>query len=439
LARAVDNNSQMIKTLLQLSSVAADVGEPARATDYARQAVELAQKNGMENLSARGLTDLGNSFLIRGELVEAEKYLSQAIDSAQRARARSNEARARVSMASLRYQQNNPHEVVLFLEPALAFYQQGGYRSETFSCLVLMARANRQKGDCGAALRANEQLLQVAQQSGDQSQLALAQTEMGSALARQGKYSEALDQFSQAFVIYKSSGVQRSICSNLLNRGSVLWQLGQYQEAQSLLAEAAAIADKPEGGYGRLSAEIKLVEAKISSSEARFPEAKARAEKLLALTGTQFPSITIGAKSVLGLAQAYGGAAASGKQTVADAVEVASRLNDPGELAEAQFALAEALLLGRDPQTALTNALEAQKTFTLCDQQESEWRAWLIAALASRSAGDSGKAREYALLASQSLSKLEQRLGPTNFNTYLSRPDVQRLRKQLIDVAGSAK
>ena len=439
LARAADNQSQVIKTLLQLSSVAVDVGETARATEYAREAVELAQKNGMENLSARGLTDLGNAFLIRGELVDAEKYLSQAIESAQRAKARSNEARARVSMASLRYQQNNPHEVVLFLEPALAFYQQGGYRSETFSCLVLMARANRQKGDCEAALRANEQLLLLAQQSNDQSQLALAHTEMGSALAREANYSEALDHFNQAFLIHKASGVQRSICSNLLSRGDVLWQLGQYQEAQSLLADAAAIADKPDGGYGRISAEIKLVEAEISLSEARFSEAKAKAEKVLALTGAQFPAMTIGAKSVLGLAQAYGGAAASGKQTVADAVEVAERLNDPGQLAEAQIALAEALLLARDSQTALTNALEAQKTFTRCGQRGWEWRAWLIAALASRSAGDTGKAREYALQASESVSKLEQRLGTANFNSYLNRPDVQRLRKQLSEVAGSAK
>jgi tetratricopeptide (TPR) repeat protein len=439
LARTADNKSQVIKTLLQLSSVAVDVGETARATEYAREAVELAQRNGMENLSARGLVDLGNAFLIRGELVDAEKYLSQAIESAQRAKARSNEARARVSMASLRYQQNNPHEVILFLEPALAFYQQGGYRSETFSCLALMARANRQKGDCEAAFKANEQLLQLAQQSNDQSQLSLAHTEMGSALAREAKYSEALDHFSQAFLIDKASGVQRSICSNLLSRGNVLWQLGRYQEAQSLLDEAAAIADKPGGGYGRISAEIKLVEAELSLSQSRFPEAKAKAEKLLALIGTQFPSLTIGAKSVLGLAQAYGGAAASGKKTVADAVEMAKPFNDPAQLAAAQFALAETILLTGDSQTALTNALQARESFARCGEQESEWRAWLIAALASRGAGDSGKTREYALQSSESLSKLEQPLGTANFTSYLSRPDVQRLRKQLSDVAGSAK
>ena len=121
------------------------------------------------------------------------------------------------------------------------------------------------------------------------------------------------------------------------------------------------------------------------------------------------------------------------------AVEMARPLNDPGQLAGAQFALAETTLLTGDSQTALTDALQARESFTRCDQQESEWRAWLIAALASRGAGDGGKAREYALQSSESLSKLEQRLGTTNFTSYLSRPDIQRFRKQLSDVAASAK
>ncbi|MGH9932576.1 MAG: protein kinase domain-containing protein, partial [Pyrinomonadaceae bacterium] len=54
LSKANDNKSQTIKTLLQLCSVAFDAGETARSTDYAREAVELAEKSGMENLSTRG-------------------------------------------------------------------------------------------------------------------------------------------------------------------------------------------------------------------------------------------------------------------------------------------------------------------------------------------------------------------------------------------------
>ena len=56
---------------------------------------------------------------------------------------------------------------------------------------------------------------------------------------------------------------------------------------------------------------------------------------------------------------------------------------------------------------------------------------------ASQSLGDKSTARKYAMRARDSLSKLEQRWGSENYNTYLSRPDVQRFRKQLEQLTGA--
>jgi tetratricopeptide (TPR) repeat protein/predicted Ser/Thr protein kinase len=437
LAQASDNTSQKIKTLLQLSNLAVDSGETARATDYAREAVDLAQKNGMENLSAQGLTDLGYSCLVRGEPDEAEKYFLQALGSAQRAKARSNEARARGAMASLRQQQNKPDEVLKYLGPALAFYQQGGYPAATSSCLALLARANLQKGDYAAAQKNQEQLLQLGQQLNDQSMIARAHAERGSALSREEKFTEALDHFTQAYLIYNSQGVQRSIGYNLRDRAYALSSLGRYSEAQPLLDQAAAIADKPGGEMKRLALDVKLAAAEIDLSQERFPEAKDKAEKLLAGAGTQFPEISVNGRRVLGMAQAYGGAAAAGKTKCAEGVELAKQLNDPWQLAKAQLALAETMLLSGDTQGAFSNALQAQEVFARFGQQASEWRALTVAALASGKLGDKNKAQEYALQANNSLSKLEQRWSKDNYNTFLSRPDVQRFRKLLDQFTGS--
>ena len=431
LAKANDNQSQVIKTLLQLSSVSVDAGETVRATEYAREAVELAQKNGMENLSARGLIDLGNTFLIRGEYGDAEKYLMQAIESAQRGKARRNEARARVSLASLRGRQNNPDDALRYLEPALAFYQQGGYRSETFSCLALVARANLQKGDYAAALKGHEQLFQLAQESNDQTMMALAHAEWGSGLASEEKFTEALSHLDQAYAIYSSQGIQRSMGYNLLGRSDALWRLGRYGEAQTFLDQASAIADKPGGEIKPLAVGIKLALAEMALSEGRFADAKNLAEKALEMAGTEFKNTATNAKIVIGLAQSYNGATAAGKQVVAEAVEMARQLNDPAQLATAQLALAEATLLAGDSRAASSNALQAEEVFARLGQGASEWQALLIAAQASENLGDKTKAREYAMRARDSLSKLEQRWGSENYNSYLRRADVQRLRKEL--------
>ena len=437
LSKANDNKSQIIKTLLQLCSVAFDEGETARATEYAQQAVELAQKNGMENLSTRGLIDLGNSFLVRGKQAEAENYLGQALAAAVRAKARRNEARARVAMASLRQQQDRPDEVVQFLEPALAFYQQGGYRSETISCLALLARANLQKGDYAAADKGLEELSRLAKESNDPSLMARAHAERGSALIREEKFTEALDHLNQAYSIYSSQGIPRSMGYNLASRGEVLGRLGRFDEAKALLDQASAIANKPGGELKRLSVETQLALAEIALMQDNFANAKATAEKVVELAGTEFKGPVANAKIVIGLAESYGGAKAVGKQTTSAAVDLARQLNDPAQLASAQSAFAAALLLAGDSRPAATNALQAQEVFARLGQMESEWQALLIAAQASENLGDKNQARDYAMRAKDTFTKLEQRWGSEDYKSYLSRPDIQRFRKRLEQLTSS--
>ena len=89
------------------------------------------------------------------------------------------------------------------------------------------------------------------------------------------------------------------------------------------------------------------------------------------------------------------------------------------------------MLLAGDLQGALSNALQAQGVFNRLGQGASEWRALAIAALARGKLGDKIEAREYALRASDLLSKLEQRWGRENLNSFLGRADIQRLQNQL--------
>ena len=103
------------------------------------------------------------------------------------------------------------------------------------------------------------------------------------------------------------------------------------------------------------------------------------------------------------------------------------------------LALAESSLENNDAQGALTNALQVQQSFNRASQLESEWRAWVIAARASRLKRDERAASEQMAEASNVLSQLRQRWGDEFFNGYLSRPDIQFSRKQLgeaVSVAG---
>ena len=439
LARVASNLSLQIKILLQLSNVAFSEGGTNQAQQYAREALDLAEANGMENLVTRGLVDLGNVFLVRGDYGEAENYYKQALDLARRNKGRRNEARTLLTLGSLREQQGKADEAVSYVEQALPFYQQGGYRKETAQALLLLGRANLLKGDYDAALRAFEQQLQVAQQIGDPSQLSLSHEGIGTTFSLQERFPEALSHYQQKYAISESTNDRKGMAYARMSQGYVLGRLGRYAEARAALEHASALANKPDGGMKSLSAQIYQTEAVILLSERRFPAARAKAEQALALAGTQYPAIAFVARRVIGTVQVSSGAVGEGRKLLEETAEKAMRADDLEPLSALLLALAGAMLEDGDAQSALATALRAQESFARSKQHESEGRAWLVAARASRRTGDQVKAQEYASRAAELFSALQQKWGGDNYTSYLARPDVQYYRNQLSEEFGLNK
>ena len=73
---------------------------------------------------------------------------------------------------------------------------------------------------------------------------------------------------------------------------------------------------------------------------------------------------------------------------------------------------------------------EAVFVITFFGKTDSEWRAWLIAARASKRLGNEAATDEYASYAVNRLSELEQKWGSEAYNSYLTRSDVMYFRKQ---------
>ena len=61
----------------------------------------MARADGLENLTTRGLIDLGNAYFLKGDAGEAQKAFTQSLDYARRYRSDRNEARALFSLGSL--------------------------------------------------------------------------------------------------------------------------------------------------------------------------------------------------------------------------------------------------------------------------------------------------------------------------------------------------
>jgi tetratricopeptide (TPR) repeat protein/tRNA A-37 threonylcarbamoyl transferase component Bud32 len=436
LAQAIRNQPQQIKIMLQLSYALQSVGETAQAQKLASDAVHLAQANNMEDLTARGLIDLGNGFLVPGDYAEAENYYKQALELAQRYKTPRNAARALLSLGSLHIQQGNADEGVRYIEQALPFYQQGGYRKEVSQALLLLGRANQLKGDYDAALRAYKEQLLLSEEVGA-SQKGLANEGIGAVLVQQEMYSQALGYFETKYSISKSLGDQKGVGYGAIERASALWQIGRYDEARALLDEASQLANRPDVGSKPVLVAVYQNDAELALSQRQFAVAKGKSDQALSLAGTQYEEEAIEAKRIRGLALALSGRASEGKQSCEEALQAATNKNNPYLISKAQLALAESLLEDGDAQGALTFALRARESFARAGQQDSEWRAWLMAARASRRANDEVKGREYASKAADLLSGLENKWGAEAYNGYLTRADVQTARKQLNEFSQS--
>ena len=430
IARTTNNKYQEIKTLLQFSNLSNLENYMTQAQQYARQAADLAQASEMETLTARALVDLGATYLASGDYVEAEKHFKHSLELAQRYKVRYNEARALIMLGSLRYQQGDASGATSYAESALGFFQPGGWRKETSQALILLGRARRLKGDYATALEAFQQQLQLSEQVGDLSQAAAAHSSIGTTLAYREQYPEALRHHDESYKINQTLNAKFNIEYDLINRGIVLWQLGEYQAARAALDEALSAAARPDSSYKALLPVIHLSYARMALSERNFREARISGKRALDSAGSQ-QDIAIEAKYIRGLADLLSGAKPEGRRQCEEAMAAAAQASNPHLRSGAQLALAQALLETGDAGRALEMALEAQTSFARTGQQDSEWRALLIAASASRSTGNQAKAKEYATRAAAVLLAIQQGWGDAAYDKYLQRPDIQYLRKQL--------
>ena len=430
---ALENQDQRVKVLLQLSNTAVvAAGDASKAEQYSRQAMELAQANGMENLTTAGLIDLGTAYLTKGNFAEADKYFNQALRLAQLYKGNFNEARAYLSLASLRKQQEDPDAARDFAQRALPFYQQGSYGKQMSIAYTIIGYAYEEVGDYQSAQQTFEQELEAAQQVGDLRSIALSHEGLGIVFMHTQRFPDALSHFNEDHFTATKISAKLIAGYAASYRASVLWQLGRAGEALTAFGEALQVAQPPgHDPYKELLAEATIGEAGMALSERKFQDAITGAQKVLAIAGSEYKSIAVRANNTICLAQARSGQGRAGRAHCETAIKLARGMRDPLPLSEAFLALAEASLAAGDAQAALATATEAQQRFANANQHESEWRALLLAAQASDKTGDKMRAHLLASQASTVLAALEQDWGGENYKTYLNRDDVQEYRRQL--------
>jgi len=440
ITRINNNTHQQIKILLELARLAYSAGNTEQARQYTATAVDLAKGEGLENLTTKGLHDLGYAFFVGRSYADAEQYFKQALDFAQRYKGRNNEARVKLSLGSLYVQQEEPEKGQPYVEQALAYYRGGGYRKEVSKCLMMIGRAMLLKGDSGAAHRTFDEQLRLAKEVDDPAQVARTQAEIGSALAKQEVYPEALRHFDESYNISQSLNNPLSAGFSLLNRGDMFARLGRYAEAEDSLDKLGLLLMRLSDDNNNKqvwTAWTFLIRARIALSLRKPAEAEVLCRRAMTSATAQNKNTLAVAKALLGLAKALSGSPSSGKRLCEEAVESAVQTGDARLVSDVRLIAAEVLLESGDAAAARDAALLAQESFVKLHKHESEWRAWLIAARASRRLGDNGTAAEQLANTDKLLAALRDQWGTEEYENYTSRADIAVYRRQLAELAST--
>jgi tetratricopeptide (TPR) repeat protein/predicted Ser/Thr protein kinase len=424
-ARAIGNEAQQINALIELSYLASTQGSISSADSYAQQAVVIAQEKQLENLTAGALLQLGNSFSGRGDYKKAESYFNQAIQFARANKGRFRENMGLSNLGGLYIQTLRIDDGMHLVQQALTFFEQGNYPRNVGFCLTQIGRGYRRKGEYAAALQTLNQKLTFSQQSGSQPAIADSYQELGALFFDQEKWTAALEQYDQAQKIYESLNSKGRIAFCKANRGNILWRLGHYGQAQQLLDEVTATINQEKGSYLQLLPAVNQVYAEMKLSQRDFARASALSAEAITGAGQLYPDVTIPAKYVLGLSRSLSGGQFEGQKLCESALDSAANAGDFGLHTRTLLAAAEAALARNDAQRALSLALLAQTQSARGELYESEWRAWMIASLASEKLGNAAQAATQRTDASASRAKLEQQWGAEAFKQYSSRPDIQ--------------
>ena len=427
-ARAAGNESQQVLSLLQLSSVSFAEGQTQQAQQLARQAVDLAQQKGMQTITIRGLVDLGNAFFVRGgpdDLANAEGLYKEALGYALTFKDRRNEARARFSLGSLRIKRGDIEQGLGDVEQAHSYYKEGRYDSEASLALTLIGQAKRDRGDYGGALAAFAEQLRIAEQVNAPALIASAHKEIGKVLLFQESYPEALKHFDHSLALSQTLSSADALGYLQMLRSMTLWRLGRYEDADSQLDKLATGKD-----YQGLRLAVILNKAEMDMSRGRFSEAKAKLHSIFDQAVRQGASEAVEITRLVAIAEAYSGNRRNAIQLCSDAYRRAVDSANPWLVSRAQLTLAESMLVAGEEQSALETALEAVEKFGRTGQRESEWRAWSIAAFATRTS-NLDRARAYAANARAALDSLERQWGTEAFRSYSTRTDVTNYRQQL--------
>jgi tetratricopeptide (TPR) repeat protein len=416
-ARTVGNRAQEIRLRFLQATALRDLGDTTRAADLARQTIDMALTENMDNLAANGLIDLGNIFLRAGDPRAAEPYFRRALDTAQRGKVRRIEARALVSLGSLCEQDGRPGEARPFVEAGLTFYRSAGYQRESIQAATVLGGVLQQLGQHEEGIRILRETLPIAVALQDKRVEAQLRERLADNLRDSGEWPAAVEEYERAIASYASIPQSDYVKAALAR---LQWLLGRREPAERFLTEARSFPARMRDSEFR--AVLAALEGEMAYADGQFVDAARhlRSAPAAALDPGTARHVTL----LGGLVRMRTGHHDDGLATATSVVEAFEKAGLTFDAAQGSLSIAEALASSGRRGAARTVARDAVSYFESKRTWEALFRGHLVMAQASELPSDSASHRASAHSA---LAQLRTAWGTASVDSYLKRRDIRRL------------
>jgi tetratricopeptide (TPR) repeat protein len=213
----------------------------AEAEAGAATALELAQRHGLEHVTAAVYLRWGQAFLRQGLFAEAEPYLSQALVYAQAERQLSLTAATQLTLSRYYDDRGDLDLARTHLEGSLEIYQE---LDDIWGQARVLRQLGAMSGFDGHYETAHlyyGEALDYFQQLDDREGQAAIHNNLGSLYMNKGQYALARPHLDRALDLRRQLGAERHAINTYINLGSITGLLGQYDEAEAYLTEGLAI------------------------------------------------------------------------------------------------------------------------------------------------------------------------------------------------------
>ncbi|MBM4050732.1 MAG: tetratricopeptide repeat protein, partial [Planctomycetes bacterium] len=200
----------VIKELLNLGQVQAEMGNQSRALASIEMAKRLASDLGDKELKLASLAALAKSEADSGDMAQAIQTQKEAVDLSKEATDAKGQVAAMNALAKLYLKSGEPDKALAQLNRALQMANTTNDEAGQREALTAIATVYAQRKDHARALSYNETALELYRKVGDGEGMWRSMAGIADAKAALGKPDEALASYTEATKVIEAQAAQRT-------------------------------------------------------------------------------------------------------------------------------------------------------------------------------------------------------------------------------------